>query len=107
MKIYDCFIYFDEEILLNIRLNILNKFVDKFIIVESLFSHSGEARKPNFNIKNFERFKDKIIYILTFGNIAYYCDEGYMNEECYCFGKDICCWYKGCYCCVCNCVFKV
>jgi len=68
MKIYDCFIYFDEEILLNIRLNILNKFVDKFIIVESLFSHSGEARKPNFNIKNFERFKDKIIYILIEDN---------------------------------------
>ena len=42
MKIYDCFIYFDEEILLNARLNILNKFVDKFVIVESKYSHSGE-----------------------------------------------------------------
>ena len=48
MKIYDCFIYFDEELLLDIRLNILNKYVDKFIIVESKFSHRGEPREPNF-----------------------------------------------------------
>ena len=64
MKIYDCFIYFDEELLLDVRLNILNKFVDKFVIVESRFSHRGEARNPNFNIKKFEKFKDKIEYIL-------------------------------------------
>ena len=64
MKIYDCFIYFDEELLLNVRLNSLNKFVDKFVIVESIFSHSGEKRLPTFNIKKFEKFKDKIIYIL-------------------------------------------
>ena len=36
MKIYDCFIYFDEDLLLDVRLNILNKFVDKFVIVESI-----------------------------------------------------------------------
>ena len=42
MKIYDCFIYFDEELLLDVRLNILNKFVDKFVIIESIFSHRGE-----------------------------------------------------------------
>ena len=39
MKIYDCFLYFDEELLLDLRLNCLNKFVDKFVIVESKFSH--------------------------------------------------------------------
>ena len=64
MKIYDCFIYFDEELLLDIRFNILDKFVDKFVIVESKFSHRGEERKANFDIQKFEKFKDKIIYIL-------------------------------------------
>ena len=68
MKIYDCFIYFDEDLLLEIRFNILNKFVDKFIIVESKFSHSGELRKPNFDIKKFKRFENKIDYILLEDN---------------------------------------
>ena len=35
MKIFDCFMYFDEDLLLDLRLNTLNKFVDKFVIVES------------------------------------------------------------------------
>ena len=63
MKIYDCFIYFDEDLLLDVRLNILDKFVDKFVIVESKFSHSGEEREPNFNINNFKKY-EKIEYIL-------------------------------------------
>ena len=64
MKIYDCFIYFDEELLLDIRLNILSKYVDKFIIVESKFSHRGEPREPNFDINKYKKFQDKIEYIL-------------------------------------------
>ena len=64
MKIYDCFIYFDEDLLLNVRLNILDKFVDKFIIIESIYSHRGEERKANFDIRKFEKFKHKIEYIL-------------------------------------------
>mgnify|MGYP000497990506 CR=1 FL=1 len=64
MKIYDCFIYFDEDLLLDVRLNILNKFVDKFVIVESIFSHRGEKRKPTFDIKKFKKFQNKIEYIL-------------------------------------------
>ena len=64
MKIYDCFIYFDEELLLDIRFNILSKYVDKFIIVESKFSHRGEPKEPNFNINKYKKFQDKIEYIL-------------------------------------------
>ncbi len=64
MKIYDCFIYFDEDVLLDVRLNILDKFVDKFVIVESIYSHSGKSRKPNFNINNFKKYEKKIEYIL-------------------------------------------
>ena len=64
MKIFDCFMYFDEDVVLDVRLNILNKFVDKFIIVESRYNHKGEERQPLFDISKFNKFKDKIIYIL-------------------------------------------
>jgi len=64
MKIYDCFIYFDEDLLLDVRLNILNKFVDKFVIVESKYSHSGEEREPSFKLEKHKKYKDKIEYIL-------------------------------------------
>ncbi len=64
MKIFDCFMYFDEDIVLDVRLNFLNRYVDKFIIVESKYNHKGEKRNPQFDIKKFPKFKDKIIYIL-------------------------------------------
>ena len=64
MKIYDCFMYFDEEVVVDVRLNTLNQFVDYFVIVESRFTHKGEARELKFNHKKFEKFKDKIIYIV-------------------------------------------
>ena len=64
MKIYDCFMYFDEEVVLDLRLNTLDKFVDYFVIVESIFTHKGEKRELNFNVKKFEKFKDKIIYLV-------------------------------------------
>ena len=63
MKIFDCFLYCNEDIILDVRLNILNKFVDKFIIVESQYYHNGDFKGLNFNIENFSQFKDKIIYI--------------------------------------------
>ena len=62
MRIFDCFMFYDEEMLLDIRLNILDKFVDNSIIVESTFTHSGKKRDLVFDIKNFQKFKDKIIY---------------------------------------------
>jgi len=64
MKIFDCFMYFDEDTVLDVRLNCLNEYVDKFVIIEAEYSHKGEKRKPKFDIKNFEKFKDKIIYLL-------------------------------------------
>ena len=44
MKIYDCFMYFDEDVVVDLRLNCLNDYVDRFVIVESQFTHSGEKR---------------------------------------------------------------
>jgi len=54
--------YFDEEVVLDLRLNTLNKYVDYFVIVESKFTHRGEERNLKFNHKKFEKFKNKIIY---------------------------------------------
>tara|TARA_B100000029_G_scaffold482990_1_gene533716 strand:+ start:99 stop:974 length:876 start_codon:yes stop_codon:yes gene_type:complete len=56
--------YFDEDLILNIRLNCLNKYVDKFVIVESIFNHKGIKRKPKFKINKFKKFKKKIKYVL-------------------------------------------
>tara|TARA_A100001011_G_scaffold121628_1_gene128351 strand:+ start:1341 stop:2201 length:861 start_codon:yes stop_codon:yes gene_type:complete len=56
--------YFDEEIVLDLRLNTLNEFVDYFVIVESIFTHKGDKRELKFNHKKFEKFKDKIIYLI-------------------------------------------
>tara|TARA_B100000780_G_C21049225_1_gene421285 strand:- start:282 stop:1151 length:870 start_codon:yes stop_codon:yes gene_type:complete len=56
--------YFDEEVVLNVRLNTLDKFVDYFVIVESKFTHKGDPRDLRFNHKKFEKFKNKIIYLI-------------------------------------------
>ena len=64
MKIFDCFMYFDEDQILDLRLNMLNEKIDYFIIVESTFNHKGEKRKLLFDINKFQRFEKKIIYII-------------------------------------------
>ena len=65
MKIFDCFMFFDEEMLLDFRLNYLNNYVDKFVITESTYTHSGEKRKLLFDINKFKKFENKIIYIIV------------------------------------------
>ena len=64
MKIFDCFMFYDEELLLDIRMNILDDFVDYFVIVESKYFHNGKERNLKFDINNYSKFKDKIIYIV-------------------------------------------
>tara|TARA_Y100000590_G_scaffold376967_1_gene442897 strand:- start:331 stop:1200 length:870 start_codon:yes stop_codon:yes gene_type:complete len=54
--------YFDEEIVLDTRLNYLDPYVDFFVIIESIYTHRGDKRDLKFDIKKFEKFKDKIIY---------------------------------------------
>ena len=63
MKIYDCFMFSDEKMILDIRLNVLNEYVDYFVIIESKYKHNGDIKNKNFDINNFSKFKDKIIYI--------------------------------------------
>ena len=63
MKFIDCFMYYDEDMILDIRLNILDKFVSHFVICEANFNHNGTKREFKFDIKKYSKFKDKIIYI--------------------------------------------
>ena len=64
MKIFDCFMYFDEDIVLDVRLNFLNDFVDEFVIIESKYNHKGEKRDPLFDMNKFKKFESKIKYFL-------------------------------------------
>ena len=65
MAIYDCFQYFDEDHIVELRLNILNKYVDYFVISESTKTHQGKSKKINFNINKFEKFKHKIKFVVA------------------------------------------
>ena len=64
MKLFDCFMYNNEDLLLELRLNSLKKFVNKFVIVESQYDHQGNKKNLNFKIEKFNNFKDKIEYII-------------------------------------------
>lgn len=64
MKIIDCTSFYNEHMMYEIRLNILKDKVDKFIVTESTYSHSGKRKKLNFDINNYPKFKDKISYIV-------------------------------------------
>ena len=63
MNVIDCFMYFDEDMILDIRLNILDKFVEKFVICEASFNHNGSKKILKFDINKFQKFKSKIIYL--------------------------------------------
>jgi len=63
MKIYDCFSYWDEDLLLELRLNILNEYVDYFVIIEGNKTWQNNFKELQFDIEKFEKFKNKIIYI--------------------------------------------
>lgn len=64
--IYDCFLYYDEDMLLELRLNTLHKHVDKFVIVESLYTFTGKKRERlHFDIEKFAAFREQIIYVIN------------------------------------------
>ena len=56
--------YFDEEVVLDVRLNALNNYVDYFVVVESKFTHRGDKRDLKFNHEKFKKFENKIIYLV-------------------------------------------
>jgi len=64
MKIYDCTTFYSEHMMMDVRFSILNKYVEKFVVTESLYSHSGRRKKLNFDINNYPKYKNKIIYLV-------------------------------------------
>ena len=64
MKIFECTTFYSEHLMMDLRFNILNEYVEKFIVCESTISHSGKKKKLNFDINNYPKFKDKISYII-------------------------------------------
>ncbi len=65
MKIFDCTTYFEEDLMMDLRFNILNDYVDKFVVSEATFSHSGNNKAIKFDPNNFKKFKEKIIHIIV------------------------------------------
>jgi len=65
MQIFDCTTYFNEPLLFDLRLNILDKYVDKFIVCEANYTHSGQKKKINFNKDNYPDFRDRIVHIIV------------------------------------------
>lgn len=64
MKIFDCITFFEENRHADLRFNILNDYVDYFVVCEGLFDHKGNKKKINFNLNNYPKFKKKIIHII-------------------------------------------
>ena len=84
MNIYDCTTFYSEKMMLDVRFNILDNEVHKFIVVESLYSHSRETKKFNFNINDYPKFKDKIIYLKIYKEPDdLYSDKEVLNNPIY------------------------
>ena len=64
MKIYDCTTFYSEHMMMDVRFGILDKYVEKFIVTESTYSHSGKRKNLNFDINNYPKYKDKIVYLV-------------------------------------------
>ena len=77
MAIFDCFQYFNEDHMVDLRMNILNDDVDFFVISESTRTHQGENKKLNFNIENFKKYKNKIIYTVA----DFKKDKNFLNHQ--------------------------
>ena len=62
-KIFDCITFFDNNYMFDLRYNILNKYVDYFVVCESIFDHRGNPKNKNFIYKS-EYDQDKVKYFL-------------------------------------------
>ena len=62
-KIYDCLTFFNENLLVNSRFEILKDVVDYFIVCESKYDHQGRRKKINFNLLN-QQYKNKVRHIV-------------------------------------------
>ena len=80
MAVYDCFQYFNEDHMVDLRLHILNKYVDFFVISEST-KHTKEKTKIKFNLRNFKKFENKIKYVIADYNSDYNNGVNFSNHK--------------------------
>ena len=78
-KIFDCIKFYDENLITNARIEILNKHVDYFIICESRYDHKGNKKEINFNLenKNYEKKVRHLIIEKNFPDVS----NGWKVEE--------------------------
>lgn len=85
MKVYDCFCYFNEDLLLELRLKTLCEVVDYFVIVESAYTHSGLSKPLNFSIEKFKPYAGKIRYLISDecpgGTVDLWANENHQRNE--------------------------
>jgi beta-1,4-mannosyl-glycoprotein beta-1,4-N-acetylglucosaminyltransferase len=83
-KIYDCFNFFNELDILEIRLNVLYEYVDYFVIVESSVTHSGEQKPFYFeeNKERYSKFLDKIIHYKVYDTPSNFANLDYTEDTC-------------------------
>ena len=63
-KIIDCITFYDNNFIFDFRYKVINEYVDKFVICESIFDHRNERKERNFD--KLEKYKNnpKVIHIL-------------------------------------------
>ncbi len=73
MKIYDCFTFFNELELLELRLESLWDVVDCFVIVEADKTHANNPKPLNFaeHVRDFEKYLPKIHYVADHSVVPY------------------------------------
>ena len=84
MKIIDTTTFYKENMMLELRFNMLDQYVDYFVICESKYSHSGNKKRLFFDYKKFKKFKKKIIYLVVENEpdeIVFRKDNHVLNER--------------------------
>jgi beta-1,4-mannosyl-glycoprotein beta-1,4-N-acetylglucosaminyltransferase len=83
-RTFDCFCYFNEDMLLELRLETLWDHVDYFVIAESMFTQTGRPKPLNFKIENFRKYESKIRYLaidhLPEGPLDFWRNENYQRN---------------------------
>jgi len=77
-KIYDCFMFFNELEVLDIRMDIMNDYVDYFVLVESDFTHSNKPKKLSFKENKHKFDCSKIIHVVL---NSFMLSEPWVNEN--------------------------
>lgn len=83
-KIYDCFCYLNEDMLLELRFETLWDYVDYFVISEAVYTQVGNPKPLNFDIKKFSKYQEKIRYLVVDhfppGSVSFWKNENYQRN---------------------------